>query len=119
MKGRTQLSLKQAIVLFHSGAYIEFQEAIEALYPGAEGYDCFFYEALVQLAIGIRLLQEFGSRGGAERVLRQALLRLKSIPRTHQKIKIGVLIRDIQDLLERLKSSANHTIPRLRLKFWS
>ena len=124
MKGRKQKDLKETITLFHSGAYIEFQEAVEALYPGGDDNDRLLYESLIQIAAGIRLFEEFSLAEGAERMLRRAVLGLESLPGIHQKVKVTALIRDMQALLARMrdpsqKLSTNQGMPKIQLRFWS
>ena len=123
MKGPKRQGLRDAIALFHSGDYIEFQEALEALHHGADEIGRFFYEALIQLATALRLVNEFESKAGAERMLRQALIKLESIPPTYQRVNVKALMRDTESLLTRLKDRsvnpmAERTIPKIRLKFW-
>ena len=93
-------ALKRAVVLFRKGAYLEFQEAIEALYPGADESGRFLCESLVELALGMRLFLEFGSERRGENALRQALLKLEFLPAVYKGLRVEALREDIGTLLK-------------------
>src|SRR5215470_17936224 len=87
------------IDFFNSGRYFEAHEAWEDVWRSTHGPLRFFYQGLVQAAVGLHHLER-GNRNGAAAQLQKSLSKLEQYPETFCGIDNRRLIADLRRALE-------------------
>jgi uncharacterized protein len=91
--------LQQGIIFFNDGRYFEAHEAWEDLWRETHGPLRFFYQGLVQAAVGLHHLSK-GNLNGSTAQLRKSISKLEQYPAAFCRIDNGKLITELRKVLE-------------------
>jgi predicted metal-dependent hydrolase len=89
--------LQQGIFFFNQGRYFEAHEAWEDMWRSSGGPLRWFYQGLVQAAVGMHHLAQ-GNRNGATAQLEKALSKLENYPGQFCGINNEKLIGDLRNV---------------------
>jgi hypothetical protein len=93
--------LEDGIIFFNAGRYFEAHEAWEDMWREARGPLRFFYQGLVQAAVGLHHLSR-GNLNGASAQLEKSLSKLEQYPDSFCRLDNRKLILDLRDVLNDL-----------------
>jgi predicted metal-dependent hydrolase len=93
--------LEEGIIFFNAGRYFEAHEAWEDMWREARGPLRFFYQGLVQAAVGLHHLSR-GNLNGASAQLQKSLSKLEQYPDSFCRLDNRKLILDLQEVLSHL-----------------
>src|SRR6476620_7685806 len=95
--------LQDGIKFFNDGRYFEAHEAWEDLWRSSRGPLRFFYQGLVQAAVGLHHYSR-GNRNGAKAQLRKSLEKLEQYPGTFAGVDNKKMIEDLRKVLAVVES---------------
>jgi uncharacterized protein len=97
--------LQQGINFFNAGRYFEAHEAWEDMWRETRGPLRFFYQGLVQAAVGLHHLSR-GNLNGSMAQLRKSISKLEQYPGEFCRVDNRKLTADLQKILESQKAAA-------------
>lgn len=93
------------INFFNSGRYFEAHEAWEDMWRDSRGPLRFFYQGMVQAAVGLHHLGR-GNRNGAAAQLQKSVSKLEQYPQKFCRIDNRRLVEDLKKVLESMEPRA-------------
>jgi predicted metal-dependent hydrolase len=99
--------LQDGINFFNDGRYFEAHEAWEDLWRETRGPLRFFYQGLVQAAVGLHHLSK-GNLNGSMAQLRKSISKLEQYPERFCQIDNGSLLNELRTILASHTPTAVH-----------
>jgi uncharacterized protein len=113
-------ALRQGVEEFNRAYFFEAHETLEDLWRGTSGPLRLFYQALIQLAVGLYHLSN-GNRRGALNLLGKGLDKLAAFQPTCQNIDVDSLYQEAHSWLDRVRQAGEgeltvdaERLPRIR-----
>jgi predicted metal-dependent hydrolase len=117
--------LREGVRYFNAGRFFDSHESLEDFYLRTEEEHKPFLEGLVQLAAACHMFTDLGEVKGPVRMIRQAIIRLENYQPNYLGIRVGGLIRSLEEWTKLLEagseadSAHRHRIPKIRLHWFS
>lgn len=107
-------SLREGIRLFNAREFFASHERLEEAYARAEERDKPFLEAIIELAVALRIFCDLEETAGPVRMIHQALIRLENYQPAYLRVKVKPLIGAMEEWAAAAKRSGPAEAARLR-----